>query len=62
MHCQKGWKTFTSRYFSRHHCARVFEEHGTSSKDNDLEWNEIDSEQRESNRFMNIDINNKNQN
>ena len=58
MHCKECRKSFSSRYFSRHQCTRDLEEHGTSSKENDTEWNEIDLEQGGNNNVMNIDINN----
>ena len=58
MHCKECGKSFSSCYFSRHHCTRDLEEHATSSKENDTEWNEIDLEQGGNNNFMNIDINN----
>ena len=59
MHCKECRKFFSSRYFSRHQCIRDLEEHGTSSKENDTEWNEIVLEQGRNNNFMNIDINNR---
>ena len=44
MHCKECGKSFPSRYLSRHQCIRDLKEHGTSSKENDTEWNEIDLE------------------
>ena len=59
MHCKECGKSFPSRYLSRHQCIRDLKEHGTSSKENDTEWNEIDLEQGRNNNFMNIDIKNR---
>ena len=55
-HCKKCGKSFSSRYFSRHHYTTDLEEHDTSSKENYTEWSEIDLEQGGNNNFMNIDI------
>ena len=61
MHFKECGKSFSASYFSRHQFARDFEEHGTSSKENDIEWKETDLEQGENNNFMNIDISNQNE-
>ena len=60
MHCKECGNSFSLHYFSRHWCTKGLVEHGTSSKKNDIEWNEIVLEKEEKKNVLNIDINSQN--